>query len=326
MTVREGKAKMESFIETERLFLREMDMNDFPALCRILGDSDIMRHYPYAFDEKRVREWIERNMTRYRENGFGLWAVCLKETGEMIGDCGLTLQRIHGEMLPEIGYHIRRDCQRRGYAREAAKAVRDWAFRNLEDQALYSYCKYTNEPSIRTAESVGMHFDCEYPEEANGITHVSVIFRKEWLNELTENMIRWAESRLGSAEYAGWCLSFIEDALEKSNGIEIFGGDSAKESCEMYEDAMQNGAPERGAFAFYDCLCGSDDGPVNLGHCGISFGDGNVIHAWDQVRIDGFRQIENMTALSGDHPRYIGWVPLMRVLTQKPQKHGYAVN
>ena len=52
------------------------------------------------FDEKRVRAWIERNMNRYLENGFGLWAVCLKENGEMIGDCGLTLQNIEGECSP----------------------------------------------------------------------------------------------------------------------------------------------------------------------------------------------------------------------------------
>ena len=166
-------------IETERLFLREMDMNDYEALYRVLADAEIMQHYPYVFDEERVRAWIGRNMKRYQANGFGLWAVCLKESGEMIGDCGLTLQNINGEMLPEIGYHIRRDCQRRGYAREAAGAVRDWAFANTDYPALYSYCKYTNGPSIRTAESIGMHFDCEYPDEANGITHVSVIRRDE---------------------------------------------------------------------------------------------------------------------------------------------------
>ncbi len=116
-------------------------------------------------------------MNRYKETGFGLWAVCLKKTGEMIGDCGLTLQNIDGEILPEIGYHIRRDCQHRGYAKEAAKGVMDWAFMNTDYPALYSYCKYTNEASIRTAESIGMRFLCEYPDEVNGTTHVSVIYR-----------------------------------------------------------------------------------------------------------------------------------------------------
>ena len=107
-------------IETKRLILREMTDDDFDALYRVLADSDIMQHYPYTFDEARVRNWIARNQERYRIFGFGLWAVCLKETGEMIGDCGLTMQLNGGQIKPEIGYHIRADRQRKGYATEAA--------------------------------------------------------------------------------------------------------------------------------------------------------------------------------------------------------------
>ena len=170
---------MKMILETERLFLREMTMDDFDSLYAVLADPEIMQHYPYSFDEERVRSWIERNMKRYTDDGFGLWAVCRKDTGEMIGDCGLTLQNIDGQMLPEIGYHIRRDQQRKGYAKEAAMAVRDWAFGNTEYPALYSYCKYTNVGSFKTAESIGMHFEKEYEDEANKITHVSVIRRED---------------------------------------------------------------------------------------------------------------------------------------------------
>ena len=170
---------MKKILETKRLFLREMTMSDLDALFAVLGDKEIMQHYPYSFDEERVCCWIERNMNRYKEDGFGLWAVCLKDTGEMIGDCGLTLQNIDGTMLPEIGYHIRKDQQRKGYAKEAAMAVRDWAFGNTEYPALYSYCKYTNVGSFKTAESIGMHFEKEYEDEANKITHVSVIRRED---------------------------------------------------------------------------------------------------------------------------------------------------
>ncbi len=137
--------------------------------------------------------------------------------------------------------------------------------------------------------------------------------------KIVENMISWAKDKIGNAEYAGWCLSFIEDALEQSNDIEIFGGDSAKESCEMYRDALQTGIPEKGAFVFYDCMCQDENGPVNWGHCGISLGDGQVIHAWDVVRIDDYLEIEQLTALTGDHPNYIGWVPLSRVMAQKAE-------
>lgn len=175
----DNEAMSAHIIETDRLFLREMNLNDFDALYKVLGDAENMQHYPYSFDELRVRGWIERNMNRYKENGFGLWAVCLKETGEMIGACGLTLQNIEGEMLPEIGYHIRKDQQHKGYAKEAALAVRNWAFENTDYPALYSYCKYTNVGSYKTAEAIGMHFEKEYPDEANKITHVSVIRRDE---------------------------------------------------------------------------------------------------------------------------------------------------
>ena len=169
-------------IETERLLLREMNHDDFQALYKVLADSEIMQHYPYAFDENRVRNWIERNIERYRVFGFGLWAVCLKATGEMIGDCGLTMQLIKGEIKPEIGYHIRADKQRKGYAKEAAIAVRDWVFNNAPFNIVYSYMKYTNEASAKTAMSYGCKQVDEFSDEINGITKVFAILRNEWIH------------------------------------------------------------------------------------------------------------------------------------------------
>ena len=168
-------------IETERLFLREMNQDDYEALYTVLSDSDIMQHYPYTFDEQRVRGWIDRNIERYRIFGFGLWAVCLKDTGEMIGDCGLTMQNIGGVIKPEIGYHIRKDMQRKGYAKEAASAVRDWAFENTPFTMIFSYMKYTNLPSARSAMSWGCRLVDEFKDEENEITKVFAITRKEWL-------------------------------------------------------------------------------------------------------------------------------------------------
>jgi len=167
-------------LETTRLLLREMTYEDYDALHAVLADPDIMEHYPYTFDEARVRGWISRNIDRYQTFGFGLWAVCLKENGEMIGDCGLTMQLIDGVIRPEIGYHIRGDMQRRGYAREAAAAVRDWTFSTLPFGEIYSYMKYTNIPSAKTAESWGCSFWCEFEDEVNERTRVYRITREEW--------------------------------------------------------------------------------------------------------------------------------------------------
>ena len=139
------------------------------------------------------------------------------------------------------------------------------------------------------------------------------------VQKIREQAIRWALAHEGRAEYAGWCLAFIEDAVEKPNDIEIFGGDSARESALMYMDGMQQGEPAPGAFVFYDC-CGIVDGVAyDWGHCGLCIGEGQVIHAWDRIRIDDYFALEQLTPAPGwTQPRYLGWVPLERVLAQKP--------
>ncbi len=170
-------------IETERLLLREVTENDFDEIYKVLGDPEIMKHYPYTLDEAGVRNWIKRNMERYRIFGFGLWAVCLKETGEVIGDCGLTMQPINGQIKPEIGYHIRVDKQRKGYAKEATIAVRDWTFNNTPFNVIYSYMKYTNEPSVKTAISYGCKQVDEFSNDKNVTMKVFAISRDEWTNQ-----------------------------------------------------------------------------------------------------------------------------------------------
>ena len=170
-------------IETERLILREMSEEDFDDLYCVLADSDIMQHYPYTFDEKRVRGWIEKNQERYQIFGFGLWAVGLKENGKMIGDCGLTLQPIGNTIKPEIGYHIQKTYQRKGYAKEAAIAVRDWAFTHTPFQTIYSYMKSTNLPSMQTAQAYGCQRVDEFVDAEKEKTTVFAISKKTWLEK-----------------------------------------------------------------------------------------------------------------------------------------------
>ena len=167
-------------IETKRLLLREMTPADFGALYRVFRDGDNMRYYPYVFDEKQVRLWIERNIERYRIFGFGLYAVCLKETGELIGDCGLTMQNIRGVIRPEIGYHIRCDRQRNGYATEAAKAVRDRTFTETPFREICSYMPASNEASARTAAAYGCRLTEEYMNEDHQRVKVYRITKEEW--------------------------------------------------------------------------------------------------------------------------------------------------
>lgn len=171
---------MSTIIETERLLLREFTTQDFEALYDILSDPEIMQHYPHPLSEEEVRAWIERNIERYSVFGFGLWAVVLKETGECIGDCGLTMQNIHGKINPEIGYHIHKKHWRKGYASEAARKCRDWTFENTPFRVLYSYMKYTNSGSYSVAKVNGMLQVDEFEDDVNTITKVYAITREAW--------------------------------------------------------------------------------------------------------------------------------------------------
>lgn len=130
-----------------------------------------------------------------------------------------------------------------------------------------------------------------------------------------ENAVKWAKDHLNSKEYCYRCLAFVEDALEQSNDIEIFGGDTAKESADLYKEYMNKSVPLKGAFVFYDCHGVINRAYKNWGHVGLSIGNGEVIHAWDRVRIDNYFEVEKLNAAPGwEKPKFIGWVPLERVM------------
>lgn len=142
-------AKM--ILETDRLYLREMDQADFDSLCKILQDEDTMYAYEGAFRDDEVQEWLDRQISRYQKWNFGLWAVILKETDEMIGQCGLTMQPWKDEEVLEIGYLFERSHWHKGYALEAAKACKAYAFEILEADKVCSIIRDTNIASQNVA-------------------------------------------------------------------------------------------------------------------------------------------------------------------------------
>ena len=143
-------------IETPRLQLREMTTADRQALCRTLQDSEVMYAYNGPFSDEEVDEWLERQLARYRQYGYGLWAVVLKATGEMIGQCGLTLQQWNGREMLEAGYLFQRSHWHQGYATEAASACMDYAFGTLNSPIVCSIIRDNNLPSQQVALRNGM--------------------------------------------------------------------------------------------------------------------------------------------------------------------------
>lgn len=143
-------------IETERLLLREFVAGDVDALAAVISDPETMRFYPKPYDRAGVESWIERNRRRYQDYGHGLWAMVLKSSGEVVGDCGLARQNVDGVDEIEIGYHVRRDLWGRGFAPEAAAACRDYGFERLRVERLIALIRPENLPSRRVAEKIGL--------------------------------------------------------------------------------------------------------------------------------------------------------------------------
>ena len=143
-------------LETQRLVLREMTQADFPDLCKILQDDDVMYAYEGVFSDDEVQRWLYRQIERYKELGFGLWAVVLKETGIMIGQCGLSMQDFNSNKVLEVGYLFQKDYWHHGYASEAAITCKEYAFDKLNAKEVFSIIRDTNIPSQNVAIRNGM--------------------------------------------------------------------------------------------------------------------------------------------------------------------------
>lgn len=143
--------RLNMIIETERLYLRELEQSDFESLCKILQDEETMYAYEGAFSDEEVHDWLDRQINRYQQWNFGLWAVVLKETDEMIGQCGLTMQTWKEDKVLEIGYLFERSHWHQGYATEAARACKKYAFEVLNAKEVCSIIRDTNIASQNVA-------------------------------------------------------------------------------------------------------------------------------------------------------------------------------
>ena len=150
-----------TILETERLILRQISGHDSPALAAYLSDPETMLHYPKPFEPADVDRLIARVAQTYHDYGFGLYAVLLRQSGELIGDCGFIIQEVNGQMETELGYHFARQHWNQGFATEAAAACRDHAFGVLKLNRLISLIRPVNLQSRRVAEKVGLSIESE---------------------------------------------------------------------------------------------------------------------------------------------------------------------
>lgn len=153
---------MKIILETERIYLREMDQCDYDDLCEILQDAETMYAYEQAFTDIEAQNWLNKQFERYKQFGFGLWAVIDKKTKCFIGQVGLTIQNVEGKDELEIGYLIKRKYWHCGYATEAAIACKEYAFYHLKKDRVVSIIRDTNSASQNVAKRVGMSIERQF--------------------------------------------------------------------------------------------------------------------------------------------------------------------
>lgn len=155
-------------LETNRLLLRPMLESDFDALLLIFTDPNVMAAFDHPlFTREQMERWLKRNLDHQEGFGYGLFSVIHKETGQLIGDCGLEQMEDLG--AAELGYDFRSEFWNQGYATEAAIAVRDYAFDVLRLPQLISLIRVGNLASKRVAEKTGMKHAEEF--ERHGIRY-----------------------------------------------------------------------------------------------------------------------------------------------------------
>lgn len=147
-----------TILETSRLLLRPLTLDDLDALARLYRDPDIRRFFPEGIlteaQTKEELDWIIN--VYYGQYGFGLWATVHKTMGQFIGRCGLIPWTLEGRQEVEVAYMLDKAYWGQGLATEVAQAIRDYGFTQLGLSRLICLIDPDHTASQRVAEKIGM--------------------------------------------------------------------------------------------------------------------------------------------------------------------------
>ncbi|MBE5785041.1 MAG: GNAT family N-acetyltransferase [Clostridiales bacterium] len=143
-------------LETERLLLRPVTEQDLLSIHAILGDAAVMYAWEHGFTEEETRQWIKNRLSGYERDGFSHFAVMLKGTDDLIGLVGPLKEVLDGRTCIGLGWLLRRDRWKQGYAFEAAEAALRYSFEVLGAKTVIADIRPENTASIRLAEKLGM--------------------------------------------------------------------------------------------------------------------------------------------------------------------------
>jgi [ribosomal protein S5]-alanine N-acetyltransferase len=166
-------------LETERLTLRRLMMDDLDDLFRLYRDPEIRRYFPdgtRTYDETREElQWIID--VYYGQYGYGLWATIHKPTGALIGRCGLIPWTFDGRLEVEVAYLLDKAYWGQGLATEAARAIVRYAFDQLKLSRLICLVDPENEASRRVAQKIGMTLEQDDFVDEYGVSHLYALQR-----------------------------------------------------------------------------------------------------------------------------------------------------
>jgi RimJ/RimL family protein N-acetyltransferase len=145
-------------IETGRLRLRAFAEGDLDELCAVFGDAEVMKYISGGKPRTRAatREGLLRSIEGWNKRGFGLWAVVEKESGRMIGYCGLMF--LEGTTEVELAYGLAKSVWDKGFATEAARAALRFGFEELKLERIVAVVNPQNEASRKVLEKLGMRY------------------------------------------------------------------------------------------------------------------------------------------------------------------------
>ena len=149
--------------ESPRLLFSEFTPDDFPEVAPLLMEDEVMQKFHPRIAEELIRRWLARRMDEYRMLGHSHWHVSLKDTGEFVGIIGIVPTKVEDAEYIGLGYHIKKEFRRRGYAFEGSLACIEWAFRELHADKIVAEIDEDNPPSRCLAEKLGMDFEKTYP-------------------------------------------------------------------------------------------------------------------------------------------------------------------
>lgn len=156
------------FLETERLVLRKMSSEDFNEVSEMLQDKKVMYAWEHNFSDKDVKNWINKNISLYKQHNMGYFLAVDKVTKNVVGQAAIMPDTIKGESHIEIGYILKHKFWKKGYAIECAKALSEYAFKILKKSHIIFEIRPENISSRKIAEKMGAKINGSFIKRVRG--------------------------------------------------------------------------------------------------------------------------------------------------------------